>query len=210
MEENKPRGVPLSPKLMVDSVADWPLHRVVEHLRKKEKEDRPTTTSLHCRSSIKSFVVLVDELADRYGVSRNRMSCWLAYQGLMFAREDSVIAKLVSVQSKVRRASLLVDDTDTLDIMGSLIPYSPHFQDSVDVQLFLYDWVSSEFEDMSRVCGVHKHHIVQIYQSKSMLMDRVDDVAGVATRLIAEVARWDTWMGFRLGALERLVKEPEG
>jgi len=209
MEEDRPRGVPLSPKSMVDSVADWPLHRVVEYLRQKEKADRPTTTSLHCRSSIKSFVTLVDELADRYGVSRNRMSCWLAYQGLMFAREDAVVAKLVSTQAKVRKASLMIDDTDTIDMMNSLIPYSPHLQEGVDVQLFLYDWVSSEFEDLSRVCGVRKHHIVQIYQSKSMLTADVDSLAGVASRLVREVSRWDTWMGLRLGALEQLVKKKE-
>ena len=207
MEENRPRGVPLSPKSMVDSVADWPLHRVVEHLRKKEKADKPTTTSLHCRSSIKSFVTLVDEMADRYGVSRNRMSCWLAYQGLMFAREDAVITKLMSAQSKIRKASLMIDDTDTIDMMNSLIPYSPHLQEGVDIQLFLYDWVSSEFEDLSRVCGVRKHHIVQIYQSKSMLTADVDSLAGVASRLVREVSRWDTWMGLRLVALEQLVKE---
>ena len=207
MVENKPRGVSLSPKSMVDSVADWPLSRVVEHLRQKEKEDRPTTTSLHCRSSIKSFMAMIDELADRYRVSRNRMSCWLAYQGLVFAREDAVVAKLISIQSKVRKASLMADDTDTIDMMNSLIPYSPYLQESIDIQLFLYDWVSSEFDDLSRVCGVHKHHIVQIYQSKSMLTDDVDGLVGVSSRLVREVSRWDSWMGLRLGALEQLVKK---
>jgi len=146
-------------------------------------------------------------MADRYGVSRNRMSCWLAYQGLMFAREDAVITKLMSAQSKIRKASLMIDDTDTIDMMNSLIPYSPHLQEGVDIQLFLYDWVSSEFEDLSRVCGVRKHHIVQIYQSKSMLTADVDSLAGVASRLVREVSRWDTWMGLRLVALEQLVKE---
>lgn len=208
-EKNKPRGVPLSPKSMVDSMSDWPLHQVVEHLRKKEKEEKPTTTSVHCRSSIKSFVTMIDELAASYAVPRNRMSCWLAFQGLMFAREDATVTKLKSTQAKVRKASLQVDDTDTIDMMNSLIPYSPRIQESVDVQLLMYDWVSSEFDDLSRVCGVSRHQIVQIYQSKSMLTDDVTSLSGVAVRLVQEVARWDLWMGFRLGALERLVK-PDG
>lgn len=205
----KPRGVSISPSSMVDSAADWPLHRVVERLRQKEKEERPAINGVHCRSSIRAFVVLVDELASRYKVSRSRMSCWLAYHGLVFAREDAVITKLVSAQAEVRRASLLVDDTDTIDMMNSLIPYSPRGLESIDIQLPLYDWVASEFGDLARACGVHRCQIVQIYQSKSLLSDDVDAIAGAAARLVAEVSRWDLWMGFRLGALERLVREPE-
>jgi len=209
-QDERRRGVPLAPSSMSDSIADWPLHRVVAHLQKKEKEDRPTVTSLHCRSSIKSFVTIIEELASRYGASRNRMSSWLAYQGLMFARDDTVISRLISAQSAIRKVSLQADDVDTIDMMNSLIPYSPRIQESVDVQLTLYDWVSSEFEDLSRVCGVCKYQIVQVYQARSMLTDDAGEIAGVATRLSEEVARWDSWMGFRLAALERLVKDTTG
>ncbi|MCK9601861.1 MAG: hypothetical protein M0R06_22645 [Sphaerochaeta sp.] len=206
-EDTGTGGVSLSPGSMVDSAADWPLHRIVEHLRQKEKGDRPVTVSIHCRSSIKAFVTMIDEVAERYGVSRNRMSCWLAYHGLMFAREDATIARLAALQAKIRKEALMKDDTDTIDMMNSLIPYSPHYQETVNTQLFLYDWVSSEFEDLSRICGVRKPYIVQIYQSRSVLTDDVSNLVGTASRLEREVSRWDTWMGLRLDTLERLVKE---
>jgi len=207
MDENKPRGVPLSPKSMVDSVADWPLHHVIEHLRKKEKEEKYATGYIHCRSSIKSLLSVMDELALRYGTSRNRMSRWLAYQGLFFARDDATVARLVAVQGKIRQAALLIDDTDALDLMGGLLPYSPRVQEETDVHLPVYDWVSSEFDDLARACGVYKYHMVQVYQAKSVLMDDVESFAGTASRLVAEIARWDLWMGFRLGALSALAKE---
>ena len=203
-EDNKPRGVPLSPKSMVDSVADWPLHRVVEHLRKKEKEEHWETTQLSCRSSIKSLVTVMDGLATGYGVSRNRISCWLSYHGLTFAREDATIAKLQSVRSGIREIALLVDDTDTIDLMESLIPYSPRFQDSDFIHLPMYDWVSSEFDDLARSCGVHKYQIAQLFICKSILTDDIDRIAGAASRLSEEVSRWNKWMRFRLGAMEGL------
>ena len=206
MEDNKPRGVSLSPKAMVDSVADWPLHRVVEHLRKKEKEEKESTSRLSCRSSIKSLVTVMDELATRYGVSRNHISRWLSYHGVAFARDDAVIGKLVAVRTKIRQASLLIDDTDTMDLMNSLLPYSPRYQDSEPVHLSIFDWVSSEFDDIARACGVYKYQVIQVFLAKSVLTDEIERMAGTASRLVAEVARWDIWMDFRLGALERLVK----
>jgi len=208
MEENKPRGVPLSPKSMVDSVADWPLHRVVEHLRRKEKEEKvAASTFIFCRSSIKSLMPVVGELAGRYGVSRNRMCSWLAYHGIMFAREDAVLQNLAVVWSKLRQTSLLIDDVDTIDMMSSMLPYSPRFQDDKRSKLSLYDWASSEFGDTAEVCGVPRFRIVQVYLIKSILSDDVDQIIGTANRLSDEVSRWDWWMKVRLGALSQLVEK---
>ena len=205
MGEDRPGGVPLSPKSMVDSVADWPLHQVVEHLRKKEKEDRPPTTTVFCRSSIKSLTPVIGEMASRYGVSRNRMCSWLAYHGIIFAREDTVVGRLSSVWSRLRQSSLLVDDVDTIDLMQSLLPYSPRIQEDRRCNLAVYDWVSSEFEEMAEVCGVPRFRMVQVYIAKSILSDNVDNIVGAASRLVDEVARWDWWMKVRLGALEQLA-----
>ena len=205
MEENKPRGVPLSPKSMVDSVADWPLYRVVDHLRQKEKEDHPASTTVFCRSSIKSLMSVIGELSSRYNVSRNRMCSWLAYHGVTFAREDVVVGRLSSVWSQLRQESLLADDVDTIDLMQSLLPYSPRIQEDRRCNLSVYDWVSSEFEEMAEVCGVPRFRMVQVYIAKSILSDNVDNIAGTASRLVVEVSRWDWWMKVRLGALEQLV-----
>ena len=205
MEESRPRGVPLSPKLMVDSVADWPLYQVVEHLRKKEKEERPSTTTVFCRSSIKSLMSVIGELSSRYSVSRNRMCSWLAYHGVTFAREDAVVGRLSSVWGQLRQESLLADDVDTIDLMQSLLPYSPRIQEDRRCNLSVYEWVSSEFEEMAEVCGVPRFRMVQVYIAKSILSDNVDNIMGTASRLVDEVSRWDWWMRVRLGALEQLV-----
>jgi len=209
MEDKQPRGVSLSPKSMVDSVADWPLHRVVEHLRKKEKEEKDTVqpSRLHCRSTVKSLVDIIDSVALNYGVSRNKMCRWLSYHAIIIAREDMVITRLTRAQSMIRDACLPDDDTDTLDIMNSLTPYAPRVMDDNSVLLQLYDaWVASDFEDMARVCGVYKYRIAQVYFIKSILSGDVDKFGETATRLEQELKRWDTWMGFRLAALENLVE----
>lgn len=213
MEKDKPRGVSLSPKAMVDSVADWPLSQVIEHLKKREKEDKDKgresvqPSRLHCRSTVKSLVDVVDSVADGCGLSRNRLSRYLSYHGIAIAREDLTIARLATTQSFIRDACLLDDDTDTLDIMNSLMPYSPRVIDDNSVHLFVYDsWVASDFEDMARVCSVHKYCIVQVYLIKSIMSGDIDRLGETAARLEGELKRWDTWMGFRLAALEKLAE----
>jgi len=209
LEENKPRGVSLSPKSMVDSVADWPLYQVVDHLRRKEKEDRPSTVFITCRSTIKSLSDVVREMANRYNISHNRISSWLSYHGIMIARDDATMSKMASVCSQLRQLSLLTDDTDTLDMMSSILPYSPRIQDSIFYRISVYDWVASEFDDLAVSCGVPKFRVVQVFMSKSMLSDDVGNIAGMAARLSEEVKRWDNWMEKRLGMLEGLSGTPE-
>jgi len=210
MEDGKRRGISLSPKTMVDNVSDWPLHRVVEHLRKKEKEKQdPVAQSsrVHCRSTVKSLVDVIESIASNYGVPRNRMCRWLSYHGIAIARDDIVISKLAQAQTIIRNTCLLSDDTDSLDVMNSLTPYAPKIIDEAHIHIPVYDiWVDSDFDDMARVCGVFKYRIVQIYLIKSILSDDVDKFQSTANRLMSELARWDTWMDFRLCALEGLVK----
>jgi len=124
----------------------------------------------------------------------------------MFAREDAVLRNLSVVWSKLRQTSLLADDVDTIDMMSSMLPYSPRFQEDSRCKLSLYDWVSSEFEETAEVCGVPKFRITQVYIIKSVLSDDMDQIIGTATRLSDEVSRWDRWMKVRLGALEQLVE----
>jgi len=208
--EEETKGVSLSPAAMVDSVADWSLHQVVDYLRKKEKEgkDAVQPSRMFCRSTVKSLVDVVDEVAAGYGVSRTRMSRWLSYHGIAIAREDAVIGKLAGVQSSVRSICLLEDDTDTMDVMNSLVPYAPRVVDENAVHLHLYDvWVGSEFEDIARVCGVYRYRAVQIFLIKSILSEGTEKLGETASRLSSELKRWDTWMGFRLAAFENLVEQ---
>lgn len=208
MVKDDKQGVSLSPKAMVDSVAEWPLHLVVDHLRKKEKDskDAVVPSRVACRSTIKLLTSVIGDLATRYGVSRSRMCRWLSYHGVALAREDITITRLSAVYAKVRQEALLLDDADTIDIMNSMVSYSPRIVDDSPSHLYLYEpWVSAVFDDMSLVCGVHKYHIVQVFLLKSVLSGDVDYLGETVARLVSEVARWDKWMGFRLAALERLM-----
>jgi len=206
-DDPKPPGVSLSPSAMTDSVSEWPLSRVVDTIKKKVKgEDKPTVAILFCRSSVKSLLPMIDELAASYGVSRNQMSSALSYHGLSLARDDGTITQMSSVCAEIRRVALLEDDTDTLDMMNSLLPFSPRIMEECRFKLAMFDWVSSSFEELSTVCCVSRSWLVQVYQMKSVLTDDVTLVAGIAARFNAEVARWDKWMGTRLALLERLQK----
>jgi len=205
------RGVNIAPSSMVEeSIAEWPLHRVVDFLRRREKEEKPVLQSvrLHCRSTIKSLVDIIDSLVIEYHVQqRSKMCRWLSYHAVMIARDDAVVSRLAAAQTILRNACLVEDDTDTLDIMHSLTPYSPRFVDESDAGLSLYDtWVASDFEEYARVCGVHRYRITQVYIVKSILSGDTGRFGETAMRLRREVERWDTWMDFRLGATENLVK----
>ncbi len=212
-EASKRPGVNLAPSAMVDSVADWPLRQVVELLKRKEKEDTGDSqpSRLHCRSTVKSLVDVIDSVASDYGESRNRMCRWLSYHAIAIAREDPVISKLERAQSTIREACLPEDDTDTLDVMNSLVPYAPRVMDDNPVHLLFYDaWVLSDFEEMARVCGVYKYRIAQVYLIKSIVSGDIEKFGETASRLLQELTRWDTWMSFRLGALEILVERKSG
>jgi len=195
---------------MVDSMVDWPLHQVVDYLKKRDKDGKSGAQDIrmYCRSTVKSLVEAVDWSAKSYGTSRNQMCRWLSYHGIAFAREDPTISEMVRVQALLRDVCLPEDDTDTLDMMKSMIPYSPRVVDENEVHIHLYDsWVSSEFEETSRVCGVYKYRVVQVFLIKSLLTDDADKLGAVAERLRSELSRWDKWMAFRLAALEGLVRQ---
>lgn len=203
------RGVNLSPSSMTDSMSDWPLSQVAEHLRRREDEskERIQPSRLHCRSTIKSLMDVMDVLASGYKVPRNRMCRWLSYHAAVMSREDTVISRLSTAQGIIRDICLREDDTNTLDIMRSLTPYSPKSVDESDAHLMLYDvWVASDFEEHARVCGVHRFRVVQVYMVKSILSGDTECFGETISRFLSEMERWDNWMDFRLGAMENLVR----
>ncbi len=209
-EDESPRGVNISPSSMVDSVADWSLSQVISYLRKKEKDGGRLDKApfrLHCRSTIKLLLDVIDYLSSNHGVSRNHMCEWLSYHGAALAKDDVVISRLVKAQSVIRSICLRDGDSDTIDIMNSLVPYTPQFMHDSMTHLYLYDsWVASSFEALSRVCGVPKYRVVQIYIVKSILSGDKGELGETWGRMVRESERWDTWMEVRLSAMESLVQ----
>ena len=207
MEENRPRGVPLSPKSMVDSVADWPLHRVVEHLRKKEKEEkeRDQDCRVFSRSSIRFLNTVIDEVASEFDVSRGRITRWLSYHGLEIFRTDKVISDLVRVYAQLRRQAVRTNDPDIASIINAPVPYSPADSDDERTSYRVYMWVQADIEDLAKVCGMYSGRIVQMAMSRSILTAEIPVLETVFGRLRIESERWDRWMKFRLGQMEIAV-----
>ena len=207
MEENRPRGVQLSPKTMVDSVADWPLHRVVEHLRKKEKDDkeRDQDCRVFSRSSIRFLNTVIDEVASEFDVSRGRITRWLSYHGLEIFRADKVISDLSKLYIQLRRQSVQTNDPDIASIINAPIPYSPADSDDERTSYRVYMWVQADIEDLAGVCGAHSGRIVQMAMARSILTADIPVLETVSARLRTESERWDRWMKFRQGQLEIAV-----
>ena len=193
---------------MVDSVADWPLHQVVEHLKKKEKEDkdrgdRETDCRVFCSSSIKFFNSVVDEVASYYDVSRGKMSRWLSYHAVAIAREDVIIDRLSKAFNRIRRAALLADDPDMTDIVEARVRYSPQDAATSRGSFYVYSfWVSSEFDTIARICAVYPSQVTQLFMLRSLLTCDIPALANVMSRLQRESDRWDNWMRYRLSMLE--------
>ena len=207
MVENRPRGVPLSPKSMVDSVADWPLHRVVELLRKKEKEEkeRDQDCRVFSRSSIRFLNTVIDEVASEFDVSRGRITRWLSYHGLEIFRVDKVISDLSKSYAQLRRQAVQTNDPDIASIIDAPIPYSPADSDDERTSYRVYMWVQADIEDLAKVCGAYSGRIVQMAMTRSILTADIPVLETVSSRLRTESERWDRWMKFRLGQLEMAV-----
>ena len=208
------RGVSLSPNTMVDKVADWPLHRVVEHLKKKEKEPKDgiggidLNCRVFCRSGVRFFDSVVEEVAIQYGVSKGRMCRWLSYHGMAIIRDDAVTRQLADIYAHIRREALIADNPDIADIINALTPYSPRERTGDDrTSFYVYNsWVSSGFADYAQICGVAVGQATQVFMLRSVLTSDLPLLKSVADRLCKELERWDKWMRFRAVVLEKAVE----
>ncbi len=203
------RGVSISPSAMVDNVADWPLRRVVEHLRRKEKEDK-TDVELDCRvfhtSGIRLFRPIVDELAAEYDVSRGRMCRWLSYHGLEIARSDRLLGLLSDVHSRIRRIAIERNSYAVAGIQESVSPYTPLEEEGKRTSFYIYNsWVLSGFSSLSEVCGVPVSLVAQIFMLHSAVTCDLPHMANVAGRIRAESDWWDKWVKYRTRVLELAV-----
>ena len=211
-EPKAKRGVNIAPSSMVEeSIADWPLHLVIEYLRKKEKDDKISGVNesdcrLFCRANgMRFFDGLAGELATLYGVTRGRVCRWLSYHGIFIARGDDVISRLSEAYVSARRAAISADDPDIVDIIDGLTPYSPVDRDG-RFSVYVYGpWVASEFTDIAQVCGVSPAQVAQVYMAKSLLTCDSPYLSSVTNRLRRESERWDKWMRFRLAVSEMAV-----
>ncbi len=213
--DDEVKGVSLSPASMVDSVTDWPLYQVVEHVKRKESGDGAGPSDhrdfIHGRSTIKHLTTIIDALAHQYGVSRGLMCRCLSYHGVSFAQSDLVVGKILTLYTEIRGIALGVDDTDTMDRMRTMVPYAPLIVDDTEGWYQMYEpWVGDKFKELSEICGVWKYHIGQIFMIKSILTDETEAVQGTFPRLLTEIAKWDGWMATRLETLQHLSKKNIG
>lgn len=206
-------AVSLSPREMVDSVADWPLHRVIEHLRKKEKDDKEegrlsSDCRMFCRTGIALFDSVVDELATQYGVTKGRMSRWMSYHGVAIAQSDALLGELSVVGTRVRRLALAENSADIASLNDSVTPYSPHdLETRTPSSFYLYGpWVMATFSELARVCGVYPGQVAQLFIMRSALTSDLPTIAGATERLQCESERWDKWMRWRARALEAAIE----
>jgi hypothetical protein len=209
MEENKPRGVSLSPKSMVDSVADWPLHRVVKHLRNKEKEDKGDVEA-DCRlfytSGIRLFSSITGELAENYGVSRGKMCRWMSYHGVEIARCDRLLNDLSSAYSRVRRIAIESNSHAIAGIQESVSPYTPMEEDGKRTNFYVYNsWVLSDFNKLAEICGVAASQVAQVFILRSVLTCDLPQMVNIAGRIQVESDWWDKWVKYRIGMMELAV-----
>ena len=212
MEENRTRGVPLSPRSMVDSVADWPLHRVIEHLKKKEQESQSPVSDgrVYSRSCIRFLNPILAELAAEFDVSRGRICRCLSYHGVAILQADRLLSDLSRIYKAARKMALTRNNPDITDIIDSLTPYSPRDVEATKTSFRVYDtWVQADIEDMAQVCGVFPGQYAQIAMLRSILTCDIPAFESVVDRLSSESKRWDTWMGFRLSVMEVAVARLE-
>jgi len=190
---------------MVDSLADWPLSKVVSYLKKKESETPSTELDcrLFCTYGMKKFNPIVDELARSYGTTRGGMCRYLSYHGLEIAKQDKLILDLDALFDRLRQAALAKDSPALNDIQNNAVSYAPKEVDSNRVNVYVYNSrVSSGFSHYAQVCGVAPAQAAQVYMVRSVLTSDSPTLAGVAGRLLAESDWWSRWMKYRLTVLE--------
>jgi len=207
--------VNISPASMVDSVSEWPLGRVIEHLRKKEQDDNaPLEESrrISYRTNIRILASAVGDAAKRYGVSQSKMQRWLSYHAVAMLKDDVMLSSLADKYAELTRIGLAEADSDILDILNAIVPYSPKNIDDRSGVIDLYSaWVRTDFQEMATVCGVRAYRVVQVYVMRSIMTGDHESMADLMHEFTIESERWDKWMQMRLGAITGMLeKNPFG
>ena len=207
--------VNLSPAAMVDSVAEWPLQRVVEHLRKKEQEADAVleeSRRVSYRTSIRMLSSVIGDAAQRYGVSQSKMQRWLSYHAAALVKYDVILTTLGERYAQLTRIGLVEADSDVLDVLNAIVPYTPRSIDERHGVFDLYSaWVRTDFQEAAIACGVHAYRIAQVYMMRSIMTGDHDVMSDLMKEFTLESERWGKWMRMRLGAITGMLeKNPFG
>ena len=200
--------VNLSPLSMTDSVAEWPLHRVVDHLKNKEQEDGalPDDSRISYRSSIRLLNSAIGDAAKRYGTSHSRMCKWLSYHAIAIAKNSSTISNMSVAYAQLNRACLEAADADTIDMLNTMIPYSPKNIEERSGTLHLHSpWIRSEFQELASVCGVYSYRIAQVFVMQSLMTGDHEALDNLMREFTVELVRWNKWMKMRLGVITSML-----
>jgi len=215
MTTNNSGKVSLSPRTMVDSVSEWSLHRVVDYLRKKEKDgEKPASSFISCRFYIRSLAEALDYIKKPLGgLSRSQVCRCLSYHSIALVREDKTLSQIVNARDELLKRCLNAGDDDTMAIMNTPSPYAPVLVRERRLNIPVYaEWVTSDIEEYADACGVWRWQLIQIYLIKSLLGDGevVEELSGLANQWGREISCWDTWMAYRLGELHGLLIKTGG
>ncbi len=196
---------------MVDSVAEWPLRRVIEHLRKKEQDENvPLEESrrVSYRTSIRMLSSVIGDAAKQYGVSQSKMQRWLSYHAVAMLKDDTVLATLSAKYVQLTRIGLLEADSDLLDMLNAIVPYSPkNIEDRPGVVDLYSAWVRTDFQETATVCGVRAYRIAQVYIMRSIMTGDHEVMSDLMREFTTESERWDRWMRMRLGAISGMLEK---
>jgi len=201
--------VNISPAAMVDSLADWPLYRVIEYLRKKELDDKnPLEESrrVSYRNTIRMLPSAVSDAAKRYGVSQSKMQRWLSYHAAAMLKDDMMLTSLVDKYTQLTHIGLSEADSDILDMLNAIVPYSPkNIEDRSGVIDLYNSWVRTDFQETAVVCGVRAYRVAQVYVMRSIMTGDHEAMLDLMREFTIESERWDRWMRMRLGAITGML-----
>lgn len=203
-------GVSISPSAMVDLIADWNLSKVIDHLKKKEKDKEELPDSrVYCRSSIRFLNTVIDSVSARLGMSSSQLTRCLTYHGVAILHDNNVISGLNKYLREARELAMQLNNPDIDAIIRNLVTYTPEQLDAEKTSFRVYDFnILSEIEEMSADCGVYSGQLAQIAMVRSLLTaDGLENYTSVFDRLQRESRRWDAWMSYRLATLEVAVSK---
>lgn len=207
-----PDTVSIRPGSMSDNVADWPLDRVIDLLKQRERDGTVVfdiDCRVACRSGMKLFVPTIDVFSARMGCSRGRMFRWLSYHAVLLAKEDPCISKLTRMYVSIRNKAVELGDPDVIDLLDSHVPYSPVSIDTKWLSIYVLDQeIRSEINSIAQFCGVYSHQLLQVFMIRSISTStNTKCISGSLEKFSQENARWDKWMDVRLASLASLLSK---
>lgn len=192
---------PLGASTMVDEpVSQWSLQRVVEFVKKKEKDNSAIDQDhrVYSRSCIRLLNAVIDELSVAFGLARSSMCRCLSYHGVNILHDDPILRSVADRYQKVRKLAIANDDPDLIDIINNIVPYTAASVSAAKVSFRVYDgWALASLEEMSKPCGMFPGSLAQVAMIRSIMTCDSPDFTAITNRLSREANRWNRWLRFR-------------